>query len=254
MKRCSPHRFSPSSHTHSTASWSAPPKSCLRLAWLWLLLWTVWSPATVQATCVLKDSAGKAVPLSRMPRGVSYNVTSDELRCKIKSACENWTIRNCRKVHCEADVACKFAQFTNNEAVYCTGSMACQRTHFYKSHDVYCGGGVGDHSCIDSTIETDTLVSCDGTDSCTPPPGPGWQRSSMTVFAGGKGEVRCTRSFNDQACSKLFVHVNSRARSCFLRAADIRAMRGRSNNEAPCSVLCVYDGSCDMEGITFVLE
>ena len=236
---------------------------CLTLSW---------------AKCDLLDTNRNPVSLQNLPDGVRYDDASDTLYCMEPLACEAWTIHDCRMVSCQNYEACLDGIFQSNEVVHCRATRACHRAVFYRSHDVVCGTGgevpsvsstrsdrqkaVARYACVDSTVESDSIVHCRGALSCTLPGGKprddhtgteqvhlGWELIVYLVSDAAHVycdlESRSTASIGP-ACQAMRIHVKDESRACFAEASWVA--------ENPCAVICATFEACDSENIKFVVD
>ena len=219
----------------------------------------------VSAECEVWDRNQKVVSLKKLPRGVWYNVQKDELTCNLWSSCEGWTIHNCNKVVCSTNHACLNTVFRFNEQVKCQATNACHRASFYESHDVVCGDPP--HACVDTVVETDTLLHCHGSHSCTLPGGPPPLELSQEltpeqvleaernrdigdgspmISVGKSGSVLCAHDTGDGvACQSMYIRVPDNKRACQTHT---------TLQNSPCALVCLAPESCDLSTIIFLVS
>ena len=213
---------------------------------------------TRNVSCQVLDGMGAPVDLEKLPKdgSVSYDRIRDAFHCNDFLSCEAWTIAHCKEVYCKEEESCIDTAFADNEVVKCQGTRSCIRAHFAEpSHDVYCGQGaalLAQHSCVEATIYTDTLLSCFGSQSCSIPVEPesdglALPRHELVVHVGETGYIRCiqSRSTDGPACQSMLIHVPSKERAC---VAD-KFLKGNT-----CAVVCISPQACDQESLRFFHE
>ena len=199
----------------------------------------------VHAKCQVWNDDGQQLDLDKLPDGVYYvnnDNFKDEIRCDKGRSCQGFTIAQCHQVLCRGVESCRGAELDQNEIVNCWHSRSCQEAYFKNSHDVNCGGQHSTLSCVDATIETDTVVLCHGSHSCA---APGAKYGGLNVYAGTQGHVRCVPTVDElPACETIVVFVDRPERACF--SMDLYGPKG------PCAVVCTNnETACNRDSIKF---